>query len=33
MFDFNKIEDVFLQAQPAIEELRILIRKKILENE
>lgn len=33
MFDFNKIEDVFLQAQPAIEELRILIRNKILENE
>ena len=33
MFDFNKIEDVFLQAQPAIRELRILIRNKILENE
>lgn len=33
MFDFNKIEDVFLQTQPAIEELRMLIRKNILENE
>lgn len=33
MFDFNKIEDVFRQTQPAIEELRMLIRKKILEDE
>jgi len=33
MFDFNKIEDVFRQAQPAIEELRMLIRKNILKNE
>jgi NTE family protein len=30
MFDFNKIEDVFRQAQPAIEELRTLIEKKIV---
>ncbi|MGC8657775.1 MAG: patatin-like phospholipase family protein [Desulfomonilaceae bacterium] len=32
MFDFNKIEDVFEQAQPAVEELRALVRKKILQN-
>lgn len=25
MFDFNKVEDVFHQAQPAVEELRVLI--------
>ncbi|MCL5124712.1 MAG: patatin-like phospholipase family protein [Deltaproteobacteria bacterium] len=31
MFDFNKIEDVFAQTQPAIEELRMLIRKTIVE--
>ncbi len=31
MFDFNKVEDVFRQTQPAIEELRMLIAKKILE--
>ena len=29
MFDFNKAEDVFRQAQPAIEELRLLIAQKI----
>ena len=31
MFDFNKIEDVFTQTQPAIVELRMLIRKTIVE--
>jgi NTE family protein len=31
MFDFNKVEDVYLQAQPAIEELRALVQAKILD--
>jgi NTE family protein len=31
MFDFNKVEDVYLQAQPAIDELRALVQAKILE--
>ncbi len=31
MFDFNKIEDVYRQAQPAIDELRALVQAKILE--
>jgi NTE family protein len=29
MFDFNKIEDVFLQTQPAIDELRGLVKKHV----
>ena len=31
MFDFNKVEDVYLQAQPAIDELRALVQAKLLE--
>ncbi len=31
MFDFNKVEDVYRQAQPAIDELRALVQAKILE--